>query len=36
LFSVDEEMRKGLSLYFELAEKHKLIAEAKPLEFISS
>jgi len=29
-------MRKGLALYFELAHKHKLIGENKPLEFISS
>jgi len=35
-FRVDEEMEKGLTTYFELAEKHKLIDEAKPLEFISS
>ena len=35
-FHVDEEMEKGLTTYFELAEKHKLIDEAKPLEFISS
>jgi chorismate dehydratase len=36
VFTVDEEMRQGLSLYFELAERHKLIAERKPLEFILS
>ena len=35
-FSVDEEMRKGLALYFELAQKHHLIRETKPLEFIAS
>ena len=34
VFTVDEEMRQGLSLYFELAERHKLIDERKPLEFI--
>ena len=32
-FRMDEEMKKGLKLYFELALKHKLIAVAKPLEF---
>jgi chorismate dehydratase len=36
VFSVDNEMQKGLSLYLGLAEKHKLIAQARPLEFISS
>src|SRR2546423_5434931 len=36
VFHVDEEMRKGLTIYFEFAEKHRLIDEAKPLEFISS
>jgi chorismate dehydratase len=36
VFKVNEEMRKGLMLYFELAQKHRLIGEAKPLEFISS
>src|SRR5947207_6542829 len=34
VFHVDEEMRKGLTIYFELAEKHRLIGEAKSLEFI--
>ena len=34
LFSVDDEMRKGLKLYFELAQKYKIIDEVKPLEFI--
>jgi chorismate dehydratase len=33
-FRLDDEMRKGLHLYFELAQKHKLIAPAKALEFI--
>lgn len=35
-FNVDEEMRKGLTLYFRLAQEHQLINAAKPLEFISS
>ncbi|HSQ24789.1 MAG TPA: menaquinone biosynthesis protein [Pyrinomonadaceae bacterium] len=35
-FQMDEEMQKGLELYFELAVKHKLIDAAKPLEFIGS
>src|SRR5687767_15934632 len=29
VFKVDEEMRKGLTLYFELAAKHQLISQAK-------
>jgi chorismate dehydratase len=32
-FKVDEEMRKGLTLYFDLAEKHQLIKQTKPLDF---
>ena len=32
-FQVDGEMREGLKLYFEFAEKHQLIDEAKPLQF---
>jgi chorismate dehydratase len=35
-FSVDEEMQRGLTLYFDLAQEHKLIDATKPLEFISS
>ena len=35
-FRVDEEMEKGLTLYLELAQKHKVVDEVKPLEFISS
>jgi chorismate dehydratase len=35
-FRMDEGMRKGLDLYFELAVKHKLIDAAKALEFIGS
>lgn len=31
-FSIDENMRKGLRLYFELAYKHKLIPQLKPLD----
>lgn len=33
-FRMDEEMRKGLRLYFELARKHQLIDKLTPLEFI--
>lgn len=33
-FRMDEEMKQGLQLYFELARKHKLIEKARPLEFI--
>lgn len=32
-FQMDEDMKGGLELYFELALKHKLIAVAEPLEF---
>jgi chorismate dehydratase len=35
-FRMDEEMRQGLNLYFELAVKHKLTDTAKALEFIGS
>lgn len=35
-FRIDEEMRKGLDRYFELASKHQLIANAKPLTFKQS
>ena len=35
-FSVDEELRRGLTLYFDLAQNHKLINGTRPLEFISS
>ena len=34
-FQMDEEMKRGLELYFELAQKHKLIDQTKPLEFIT-
>jgi chorismate dehydratase len=33
VFSLDQEMRKGLLLYLDLAAKHKLIEYAKPLQF---
>ena len=33
VFSVDEEMQKGLTLYFELAHKHELIDQHKELVF---
>jgi chorismate dehydratase len=36
VFKVDEEMRKGLRLYFELAQKHRLINSTKPSDFILS
>ena len=35
VFSVDPEMKKGLTFYFELAQKHKLIDKAKPLDFVT-
>jgi len=34
VFSVDEEMQKGLRLYFRLAAKHRLIDQAKAIEFV--
>ena len=33
-YSISDSMRKGLQLYFELAEKHKLIEKKKKLNFI--
>lgn len=33
-YTIDDSMRKGLSLYFELARKHNLIECLKPLHFI--
>jgi chorismate dehydratase len=33
VFQMDENMMKGLELYFELARKHKVIESVKPLEF---
>jgi chorismate dehydratase len=35
-FEVDESLERGMSLYFELARKHGLIDENKPLRFIVS
>ncbi len=35
-YSTDENMKKGLSLYFELAHKHNLIEKNKPLNFLSA
>jgi chorismate dehydratase len=32
-YTIDDSMRKGLSLYFELAHKHNLIERLKPLRF---
>ena len=34
VFNVDEQMRKGLTRYFELAHKHGLISESRTLEFV--
>jgi chorismate dehydratase len=34
VFRVDDSMKKGLQLYFELAVKHRLIETVKPLRFI--
>ena len=33
-FQMDDEMKKGLELYFNLARKHELINDAKPLNFM--
>jgi hypothetical protein len=33
-YSVSGDMLQGMELYFSLAEKHKLIAYYKPLEFV--
>lgn len=33
-YSIDDSMRKGLKLYYKLAEKHKLIEKNKPLQFL--
>jgi chorismate dehydratase len=32
-YSVDEEMRRGMELYFDLAHKHSLIRDRKPTDF---
>jgi chorismate dehydratase len=34
-YHLDEELQRGLALYFDLALKHHLIPEVKPLEFIA-
>jgi len=34
-YTIDDSMRKGLSLYFELAHKHRLIESLKPLRFLN-
>ena len=34
VFHVDDSMKRGLQLYFELAAKHELISSVKPLRFI--
>lgn len=36
VFKVDDELREGLTRYFDLAEKHGLIEKTKPLNFIES
>ena len=33
-YTIDDSMRKGLSLYFELAHKHRLIERLKQLRFV--
>jgi hypothetical protein len=33
-FQMDEDMKKGLELYFDLAGKHKLIGKIKPVGFV--
>ena len=33
-YSVDDEMQRGMELYFELATKNDLIAKNRPLEYI--
>ena len=34
-FTVDKKLEQGMSLYFELASKHRLIPNNRPLEFVS-
>lgn len=34
-YTIDDSMREGLELYFQLAYKHKLIENLKPLDFLS-
>jgi len=33
-FHIDEPMKQGMKLYFELAHKHRLIDQVKPLMFV--
>lgn len=33
-FEIDEEMKKGLTLYFELAAKHQLVSQTEPLQYL--
>ncbi|HYU98820.1 MAG TPA: hypothetical protein VE977_08345, partial [Pyrinomonadaceae bacterium] len=35
-FHLDDELEKGMRLYFELARKHALIENNKPLQFVTS
>jgi hypothetical protein len=35
VYQTDESMELGLNLYFDLALKHGLIAEQKPLQFLT-
>lgn len=35
VFDIDDSMQKGLQLYYQLAQKHKLIEQNKPLDFVS-
>ena len=34
-FQMDEDMKRGLQLFFDLAQKHKLVDEVKALEFVT-
>jgi chorismate dehydratase len=34
-FQMDEDMKTGLQLYFDLAQRHQLVDEVKPLEFVT-
>jgi chorismate dehydratase len=34
-YTIDDSMQSGLALYFELAQKHRLIENLKPLEFVN-
>lgn len=36
VFEADEEMQKGLTVYFDLAEKHELVDRVRPIEFSAS